>query len=191
MNCLRSCLVLAMACGCEAPAVGGVIDATVCDVLANPPSFDGQVIRLKGATIAAGFDTFVIDGSACNPPAAMWLAYPNGTQGKAGPAALLRVRLASTSAVGEDPGRAAVTLQRDDGFALLESFLATPYRPASGICLGCRRYNVTATVVGRLDGVRTAGVLRDATGRAIGVEGFGNANLYRARLVLRISRTEH
>jgi hypothetical protein len=52
------------------------------------------------------------------------------------------------------------------------------------MCLGCSRYEVTATLVGRMDGVDDAGVRRDAAGKIVGVSGFGNLNGYKARLVL-------
>lgn len=64
-----------------------------------------------------------------------------------------------------------------------DSLLATPYK-SSAVCLACPRYFVSATLVGRLDGVSIAGVRRDKSGKLIGVDGFGNLNLYRARLVL-------
>ena len=54
-------------------------------------------IHIEIDSVVAGFDEFVIEGSACNPPAAIWLAYPEGTKGKAGPAAFLRLQLASNS----------------------------------------------------------------------------------------------
>ena len=76
---------------CSAAASAHVVDATVCDVLANPRSFDGKTIRVQAATVVTGFDEFLIDGSACSPAAAIWLAYPAGTKAKAGPAALVQL----------------------------------------------------------------------------------------------------
>jgi hypothetical protein len=52
------------------------------------------------------------------------------------------------------------------------------------MCLGCVRYTVTATLTGRLDGAKEAGVVRDSSGKFVGANGYGNLNLYRARLVL-------
>jgi hypothetical protein len=52
------------------------------------------------------------------------------------------------------------------------------------MCLGCVRYTVTATLVGRLDGVQSASLQRDKGGKIIGFGGFGNLNAYPARLVL-------
>src|SRR5271168_3879137 len=70
-----------------------VVDATVCDILSNPQSFDGKIVRVKGVAVA-GFEEFAIQGTGCNQTvSAIWLAYPEGTRGKAGPAASLRLRL--------------------------------------------------------------------------------------------------
>lgn len=175
-------MLLLLVCASNAGAQE-VVDASVCDVLADPVAFDGKIVRIKGATVAAGFDELVIEGSGCNPAGAIWLAYPAGTKGSAGPAAFIRLQLAKNStATAEVPKRNPVALQANDDFKRFDSLLATPHK--SSTCLGCRRYKVTATITGRLDGASNAGVVRDANGNVTGVAGFGNLNLYRARLVL-------
>ena len=72
-----------------------VTDTTVCDVVKNPASFDGKMVRIKG-TVVAGFDEFVIKDSAdpnCGYPVnGIWLSYPQGAKGKAGPAAMLTMQ---------------------------------------------------------------------------------------------------
>ena len=63
-------LVCACACGLYAQ----VVDTTVCDVLKNPKSFDGKIVRIKG-TVVAGYDEFIVkdaggcgfDGIGCAP----------------------------------------------------------------------------------------------------------------------------
>jgi hypothetical protein len=52
------------------------------------------------------------------------------------------------------------------------------------MCLGCIRYEVSATLVGRLDGIESASLERDKAGKITGIGGFGNLNAYSARLVL-------
>ena len=88
-----------------------VVDSTVCDILANPQSFDGKIVRIKGVVIA-GFEEFAIRGSSCNQMVnAIWLAYPEGTKGRAGPAALLRLQLGKNHpAATTNISRAPVTL---------------------------------------------------------------------------------
>jgi hypothetical protein len=42
-----------------------IADASVCEILANPPSLDGKIVRVK-RTVVAGFEEFVVRGSGCN-----------------------------------------------------------------------------------------------------------------------------
>jgi hypothetical protein len=147
-------------------------------------AFDGKMVRMKAVTAVAGFDEFVIDGAGCSPAGAIWLSYPVGAKGKAGPVAIVRLQLAkNAAAVPSASERSSVTLQRNDDFARFDSLLATPYK-SRATCLGCPRYTVTATVVGRIDAVSTHGLIRDDSGKVTGLAGFGNLSLYRARLVL-------
>jgi hypothetical protein len=46
------------------------------------------------------------------------------------------------------------------------------------------KFTVTVTLVGRLDGMKDTGLIRDSGGKVIGLGGFGNLNRYNARLVL-------
>ena len=162
-----------------------VTDTSVCDLLAKPASFDGKIVRLK-ATVAAGFDEFIAKGSvSCGLPInAIWLAYPEGTKGKAGPAATLRLQpAANSSATIATASATAVTIEKNKDFASFDSFLSTPIK-MRGICLGCGKYPVTATLTGRIDAAKGAPIVRDASGKITEINGFGNANLYPARLVL-------
>jgi hypothetical protein len=158
-------------------------DATVCDILAAPKSFDGKIVRIKG-TVIAGFDEFGIRDASCNGTVnTIWLSYPEGTKGKAGPIALLTLQAAKNSP-GEAPSpRPAVTLDKNPDFIKFDTLLSTPIK-LPGRCLGCVRSTVTATLIGRLDGVASAGLERDPKGMFTSVSGFGNLNRYSARLVL-------
>jgi hypothetical protein len=179
----RICIVL----GLSAFAFGlhaQVVDLTVCEALKNPQSFDGKIVRIKG-TVAAEFDQFVVKGIGCGQNVnAIWLSYPEGTKAKAGPVALLQLQPARNfagqiSAVARTP----VTLEKNKDFKQFDSLLSTPHKVA-GMCLGCTRYEVSATLVGRLDGVAEAGVRRDQAGKIVHIGGFGNLNAYNVRLVI-------
>jgi hypothetical protein len=168
------------------PAAGAqTVDTTVCDILANPASFDRKMVRIKG-TVVAGFDEFVIKDASCNQPVnAIWLAYPYGTKAKAGPVAFVQLQLAKNNpAAMNNLIRAEVKLDKNNkDFKQFDSLLSTPAK-VGGLCLGCVRYSVTATLVGRLDGTRDATLVRDGSGKVTAATGFGNLNRYAARLVL-------
>jgi len=175
---LTSCLVK------TSPLAAQVVDSTVCDILANPQFFDGKTVRIKGVVIA-GFEEFSIRGSGCRQMInAIWLAYPEGTNGKAGPAAAVRLQLGKNHpATVTNVSRAALTLDKNKDFKEFDNLLATPAK-TSGLCLGCPKFTVIATLVGRLDGTKDTGLIRDTEGKVIGLGGFGNLNRYNARLVL-------
>jgi hypothetical protein len=166
------------------PLSAQIVDATVCDILSNPVSYDEKIVRVK-ATVSSGFEEFAVKDPSCHQAInAIWLAYPEGAKAKAGPAAFLQLQLAKNNPTPvTTPSRLAVKLDKNKDFKQFDSLLSTPYK-AGGMCLGCTRYVVTATLVGRLDGVKDAGIARDSSGKVIGANGFGNLNLYQARLVL-------
>jgi hypothetical protein len=172
--------VFAFSCCLHAQAV----DTTVCAILQNPQSFNGKIVRIKG-TVAAGFDQFVVRGVGCGQQVNdIWLSYPEGIKAKAGPVTIVQLQparnFAGTVAAVE---RTPVQLDKNNkDFKQFDSLLSTPFK-GDGACPGCGRYTVTATLVGRLDGV-AAGLLRDKAGKIVEISGFGNLNAYSARLVL-------
>ena len=82
------------------------------------------------------------------------------------------------------PSRTPVTLDKGKDFKTFDSLLAQKHEKGADMCLGCTRYEVTATLVGRLDAVADASLAYDASGKIVGFGGFGNMNAYPARLVL-------
>jgi hypothetical protein len=160
------------------------IDAALCDILSDPQSFDGKVVRVKG-TVIAGFEDFIVKDPNCHQSVnAVWLAYPEGTKAKAGPVGFVQLQLAKNSTgTAVAAKRAPVKLDKNKDFKQFDSLLSTPYK-GSGMCLGCSKYSVTATLIGRLDGMKETGVIRDEAGKFVAANGFGNMNRYRARLVL-------
>jgi hypothetical protein len=180
--------IVGLACGLRAQTQPQVMDTTVCDVVKNPAPFDGKIVRIKGLVIA-GLDQFAVkdagDPNCGYPVNAIWLSYPQGTKGKAGPAAILQLQPAKNfSGKYTASTRAAVTLDKSKDFKQFDSLLSQPHQKGADMCLGCMRYQVTATLVGRLDTVADATVKRDASGKIVGLGGFGNMNAYPARLVL-------
>jgi hypothetical protein len=146
------------------------------------------MVRIKG-TVVAGYDEFVIE-DATDPQCgfqvnAIWLSYPQGSKAKSGPLAMVTVEPAHNFAgTYKAPARTPVTLDKSKEFKQFDTLLAQTNDKIGGICLGCARYEVTATLVGRMDSVADATLQRDASGKIVGFGGFGNMNAYPARLVL-------
>lgn len=180
---MKRYLAIAFVCAFSCCMHAQVVDATVCEILKNPPSFNGKIVRVKG-TISAGFDQFVVKGAECGQQInGIWLAYPEGTKAKSGPAAILQLQPARNFAgTVTSVERTPVQIDKNKDFKQFDSLLSTPAK-ISGMCLGCNKYLVSATLVGRLDGAMP-GLKRDGTGKIVGISGFGNLNAYSARLVL-------
>lgn len=125
---LASCLIV------PSSRAAQVMDSTVCDIVANPQSFDGKIVRIKGVVIA-GFEEFAIKGWACTQMInAIWLAHPEGTKGKAGPAAFLRLQPGKNHpAAVTHLSRAPVTLGQNKDFTEFDNLLST--RPVPGLRL--------------------------------------------------------
>ena len=175
-------LALSMFLSCAAMATQAqVADVSVCDVVNHPKKFDGQMVRVK-ATVSVGFDSLIARGDTCD--SSLWLAYPAGTKAKSGPAAVLTMQLAANSkAASSAAARTAVVLEKNADFLAFDLMLST--RPKTpGQCLGCVKNDVTATLVGRVDGSDDTGLTRDASGAVTALNGFGNLNGYGAQLVL-------
>jgi hypothetical protein len=126
----------------------------------------------------------VIKGTGCGQHVSdIWLSYPEGTKAKAGPALMVQMQPARNFAGTVAPvERTPVTLDKSKDFKQFDSALAAPYK-GNGMCIGCGRNNVSATLVGRLDGADVA-LHHDASGKIALISGFGHLNAYPARLVL-------
>ena len=172
--------LLVAACGLHAQ----VTDTTVCAVLKAPQSFDGKMVRIKG-TVVVSFDQFMIHDADCGLDVnGIWISYPQGTKGKAGPEAMVVVGPAHNFAGTAAAARTPVTLEKSKDFKEFENLLTQEHSKGTGLCMGCWNNQVTATLVGRLDGVAHTELKHDASGKVNGLGGFGNMNAYPARLVL-------
>lgn len=156
------------------------VDATVCDVVGHPGKFDGKTVRLTG-TVQVGMDSFLMRGDSCSD--ALWLSYPAGTKAKSGPATVVTLQLASDATGTPGPARPAVTLTQNADFTNFDKLLSEKVK-TPGLCLGCVKNDVKATLTGRLDGTANPGLTRDGSGKITSLDGFGNMNQYGARLVI-------
>ena len=112
---------------------------SICEVAANPVFFDGKVVSLR-ATVVSGFEVFAIR-PAKEDCGRMWLAYSEG-----GPTASMSV------AVPRQP-RDPVSVLKDANFKRFQSLLNAEMYPRTRqmMCMDCHRYEVSATMVGRVD----------------------------------------
>lgn len=133
---------------------------TVCDIKHDPGAFDGKMVRLR-AVVESGFEIFGIRDP--EEECLIGLEYSGG-----GPVASV-----SFGAMTPSTARPAVRLDRDRHFRRFERLLSAKMYPKERghICVGCSRYEVTATMVGRVD----------FAGEGLG---FGHMNMFPARLVL-------
>src|SRR6202012_4822055 len=139
---------LLLAASCVA-AKSQTVDTTVCEVLAKPGSFDGKIVRIKG-TVITGMDEFAIRDKTCGAIVnGIWLEYPSGSKGKAGPLMTMQLQPAKNGGKGS-AAPAAVKLEKNKDWKQFDSALSAPVKNA-GSCAGCAKYTVTATLVGRLD----------------------------------------
>jgi hypothetical protein len=178
--------ILALACliGFSSMLNAQATDTTVCDVLKNPAAFNNKIVQIKG-TVAAGFDSFILQGPDCGKSVdAIWLQYPDGTKAKSGPAAMVVLQPAQNFAgkVAPAPARTPVTLDASKDFKHFDSALASQMK-GDDMCLGCSKNMVEATLTGRIDAVEPI-QQRDASGKITALAGFGNLNLYPVRLVI-------
>jgi len=175
-------VLLAAGCliGLAGVAQAQVVDATVCDVANHPMKFDGKMVRVKGL-VQVDFDSFIMRGDSCSN--ALWLSYPAGTKAKSGPAAIVTLQLAANSTAKTGTARPALALEKNADFLQFDLMLST--RPkTNGMCLGCVKSDVMATLVGRIDGTENPGLTRDKSGAITALDGFGNMNQYMTRLVI-------
>lgn len=157
-----------------------VVDAKVCDVVGHPMQYDGKTVRLTG-TVQVGVDSFLMRGDSCG--SALWLSYPAGTKAKSGPATVVTMQLASNGTGTPGTMRKPVMLQITPDFQTFDKLLSEKVK-TPGLCLGCVKNNVKATLIGRLDGTLNSGLTRDSSGKITSLDGFGNMNQYGARLVI-------
>ena len=135
------CLIVAVSAIASAKDDSRVVPTptSICEVSRNPESFDGKVVSLR-ATVVSGFEVFAIS-SPEEECGGMWLEYSEG-----GPTA-------STSLAVPRQRRVPVTVHKDRNFRRFQSLLRAEMHPRTrdNTCMDCHRYEVTATMVGRID----------------------------------------
>jgi hypothetical protein len=133
------------------------LKTTVCDIASHPEQFDGKIVRVE-ARIRSEIEVFGITDPRNKCKNIFWLTYPDE---------------ADATHPGSTIKRTPVDLRKDEQFELFEKYLdAKMYPRFEGTNCYCKRYEVTATLTGRVD---------VATKEQ---RGFGHLNGWKVQLVL-------
>jgi hypothetical protein len=138
------------------------VATTVCAIMHNPAAFAGQIVKVR-ATVAYGLESSTIvdtNDKSCRGP---WFEH-----------ALKKGEQPSDGRDADLQRRKPVLLAEDDNMERFNEALSAVVYPRQKkmILMGGNRYNVTATMIGRVD---DSGANRP---------GFGHLNAYRVRFLL-------
>jgi hypothetical protein len=114
-------------------------NTSVCEVVSTPEWFNGKVVSLR-ATVLAGFEVFAIKAPE-EDCGRMWLEYAE------------RDSQASSSVAAPRRNNHSMKLVEDTNFKHFQELLRAEMHPKRNfvMCMSCNRYQVSATMVGRID----------------------------------------
>jgi hypothetical protein len=136
------------------------ISTTVCEIIHNPAAFSGRIVKVR-ATVASGFESSTIVDANDKPCRGPWFQY-----------ALKEGEPPRDSRDAELQRRHRVFLKEDENMKRFTEALGTFVPPRDKGVRGGLRYNVTATMTGRVDDAGANGL------------GFGHLNGSRVRFLL-------
>lgn len=160
---------------------------TVCKILEDPSAFNNKLVEVRGY-VTVSFEYSLLHSETCSGE--IWFALADDS---AAPG--LRVTVPGSGKPGEkgSGGRRRqpipVSLIRDANFEKFENYLAESAKVQPGKPCGpnCHLYQVTATLIGRADGVSKevhAAHLRRSAFEPSDFKGFGQMGLFDAQLVV-------
>lgn len=155
MRAASAILIVALATG-FASAGEKVTDATVCQIASHPLDYAGKLVRVRGRILIA-FEQFELSSSECklSIPEMIWLEYGRGPK-----------RQPTIWCCGDLASRDPIAVVQDANFKKFDRYLTAK-----------TKYEVTATLTGRLDTAASA----DGLGRC---GGFGHLGIACSRLVI-------
>lgn len=163
------------------------IATTVCKILEKPDAFNNKLVKVRGY-FTGNFEYSMLASESCSD--AIWFALADSS----GPPGLWAT-VNGNGAPGERGSDGhwkkpiEVMLLRDSNFEEFENYLAesTKVKPG-GLCEpDCHIYRVTATFIGRIDGVSKeihAAHLRRSSSGSPDFKGFGQMGLFDAQIVV-------
>ena len=163
------------------------ISTTVCDILEDPSAFNNKLVEVRGY-VTVSFEYSILRSEACAGEIWFALADASGPPG-------LAVTVPGRGAPGEKDSNGhgrqpiPVSLIRDANYEKFERYLSESSKVQSGRPCGpdCHLYKVTATFIGRIDGVSKkvhAAHLRRSPLQSSDGKGFGQMGLFDAQLVV-------
>lgn len=163
------------------------ISTTVCDVLEDPFAFNNKLVEVRGY-VTVSFEYSILRSQSCAGEIWFALADASGPPG-------LAVTVPGRGTPGEKSSNGRrkqpipVRLIRDGNFEKFENYLleSSKVRPGRPCGPDCHLYQVTATFIGRIDGVSKevhSAHLRRSPLQPSDGKGFGQMGLFDAQLVV-------
>jgi hypothetical protein len=145
-------------------------EVNVCDIVKEPERFNGKMIPVRGR-ISIAFEDFELSAAHCAQQGrgGIWLEYGRGPKSQP-----------TTWCCGDMTPRDKMALVQNQDFRSFHRFLAEQRRVKGCYEGQCYVYDVTATITGRLDAVKSE-VGRNGRGVC---DGFGHFGVFCARLVI-------
>lgn len=168
------------------------VETTVCKIIGDPSAYNNKLVKVRGYVLANFEYSVLLD--ECSPDNGIWFAFADGS----GPPQLeIMLRGSGTPGGRDSKGRRIppipVRLIKDSSFEELLHYWAISVKgkacadgPPPAFPPDCTTYCVTATFVGRIDGVSRkihAAHLRRSSRDPVG-KGFGNMGMFDAQIVV-------
>ena len=162
----------------------GPLLVSVCEITAKPWKYNNKMLRIRGS-VRINFEYSTLEDQDCSD--GIWLVLGDGT-GLPGPAMTVGEHDVRTLNSPRKPARIPIHLKRDANYNVLARYLQLDAKGAACVdhtslseLPDCRRYRITATFVGRIDGISRP----PKSGKgARSPQGFGQMGLFRAQLVV-------
>jgi hypothetical protein len=170
-----------------------LIVTTICRIFDDPSGYNNKLVKLRGF-VRANFEYSVLVDEKC-PDNGIWFTFADGS----GPPELeITIRGKGAPGGRDSKGQATppipVRLIKDSNFEALEHYWAISAKgeacadgPAPAFPPDCTTYRVTATFIGRVDGVSKkvhAAHLKKSFRDAVGGKGFGHMGIFDAQIVV-------
>jgi hypothetical protein len=165
-------------------------DTTLCEIAENPSAFNNKLVRVRGH-VSVNFEYSTVEGDGCSN--GLWFTYGDGS----GPPGLVAYVIGGAQPGAEDADGTyvppiEVKLVRDSNFAKFQRMMVAAVNADSRAAKSSPNeyvyHRVTATFVGRIDGVSPeihAFHLKKSPMDKADYLGFGQMGLYDAQLVVK------